>query len=190
MNNREHREAFSRFLPAPCYIYIVIILVASMALTSTNWRTESKAARSRCMMVRLALGMPAACAAEAALEKSRQAMITCQSPLWPSAFAAASPSPEDAPVISTCQAQITVVSPNCICKPQQRTGPQGESSCPLQSTETSASLCALCNAAAMTDVKFCFCCGWQLCIPCQDSRTNLLILKGNEAGQARLLCAL
>lgn len=22
MNNREHREAFSRFLPAPCYIYI------------------------------------------------------------------------------------------------------------------------------------------------------------------------
>lgn len=54
------------------------------------------------MMVRLALGMPAAAAAEAALEKSRQAMTTCQSPLWPSARAAARPRPEDAPVIITC----------------------------------------------------------------------------------------
>ena len=105
MQNITHPKAFtSSSFVVSCKHGLVFSTVAVMAATSTNWRTESKAARSRCMMVRLALGMPAACAALAALEKSRQAMITCQSPLWPSALAAARPSPEDAPVMITCQA--------------------------------------------------------------------------------------
>ncbi len=45
--------------------------------------------------------MPELRAADSALEKSLQAMTTCQSPLWASTLAAARPSPDEAPVMTT-----------------------------------------------------------------------------------------
>jgi hypothetical protein len=47
---------------------------------STNARTESSDARSRCTIEYESRGSPAARAAASALEKSRTAMTTCQSP--------------------------------------------------------------------------------------------------------------
>ncbi len=63
----------------------------------TNWRTDSREAKSRCITVYEPFGIPSRWAAFSALAKSRQAMITCQSPLCANALAAFRPRPEEAP---------------------------------------------------------------------------------------------